>query len=177
MFNIRNDGSNPNMNVTLDPLIMPYASCTRRFFAYTIDWLIIGLPVVLFSYWLTNFGQTLQQRFDSQDFLSKVEFYVRRNLIRDSSFLVYLIYCGLIEGSRLQGTIGKRLLGIKVVDEFGQKITFKRAIGRNTAKIISWIPCFLGFLSALWSKQNRGWHDMIAHTLVVRSYAQKKTHS
>jgi uncharacterized RDD family membrane protein YckC len=68
----------------------------------------------------------------------------------------------------MQATIGKRILGLRVLDARGIRMTIGRALGRNHAKIISYIPPGLGFLWALWSKRRQGWHDLIAKTIVVR---------
>ena len=51
--------------------------------------------------------------------------------IRDLSLTVYLLYCALTECSILQGTIGKRLLGLRVTDNYGQKLTIGRSFVRN----------------------------------------------
>ena len=74
----------------------------------------------------------------------------------------------LLEGSAMQGTVGKRLLGLRVTDDNGKRLSMGRSFGRNFAKIISYIPIGLGFIWSLWSKRKRGWHDMIAKTLVIK---------
>ena len=68
----------------------------------------------------------------------------------------------------MQGTFGKKLLGIKVVDREGKRLGFGRAILRNLSKIISMIPFGLGFLWAGFSKEKKGWHDYIARSYVVQ---------
>jgi uncharacterized RDD family membrane protein YckC len=73
-----------------------------------------------------------------------------------------------MEASALKGTIGKRVLKISVVDKNGDRISFNRSIGRNTSKILSIIPFFLGLLWVAFTKEKKGWHDMIAKTYVVK---------
>jgi uncharacterized RDD family membrane protein YckC len=82
---------------------------------------------------------------------------------------VYIVYCTLTEGSAMQATVGKRLLGLRVTDDNGGQLTMARSFGRNIAKIISYLPLGLGFIWAIWSKRKRGWHDMIAKTLVIKT--------
>ena len=36
------------------------------------------------------------------------------------------------------------------------------------AKILSALPCYLGFLWPLWDSENRSFHDMIVRTRAVR---------
>jgi uncharacterized RDD family membrane protein YckC len=74
----------------------------------------------------------------------------------------------LLLSSPWQATIGKKLLGLKVTDEFGQRISFGRATGRHFAKIISMIICFIGFIMAAFTYHKRALHDMIAGTLVMK---------
>ena len=66
------------------------------------------------------------------------------------------------------GTPGKRLLGLEGVDRSSfDPIGWGQALLRFFAYFISLAPLGLGFWWIVVSKQNRGWHDMIARTLVV----------
>ncbi len=142
-----------------------------RVVAYLIDVIPITLLLAAVFYVFLGFDETVQRYFNREpdDLDARLAFLTQRNQIRDLSFLVYILYCAVLEGSALQGTIGKRLLGLRVTDSQGRHLTVGKAFARNSAKIISYLPCALGFLWALWSKQKRGWHDMIARTLVVKS--------
>jgi uncharacterized RDD family membrane protein YckC len=85
------------------------------------------------------------------------------------TLLVGLAYATYFEGSPSGQTPGKRLLGIRVYD-FGGKpggIGYGRGLIRYIGKIISSIPCGLGYLWMLWDKQSQTWHDKIASTVVV----------
>jgi uncharacterized RDD family membrane protein YckC len=82
-------------------------------------------------------------------------------------FVAALVYVALTEG-RTGQTLGKKALGIKVVDTYtGAPIGSGRAVGRYFAKILSGIPCFLGFLWMLWDPQKQTWHDKIVRSYVV----------
>lgn len=39
---------------------------------------------------------------------------------------------------------------------------------RNSAKILSALPLFLGFAWAAFDRHGQAWHDKVAHTYVVR---------
>ena len=66
-------------------------------------------------------------------------------------------------------TPGRRLLGIRVVNESGDPISFWRGILRGIiGKTVSGIFLYLGFIWAAFDREKRGWHDKIAGTYVVR---------
>jgi uncharacterized RDD family membrane protein YckC len=83
-------------------------------------------------------------------------------------FGVVLLYFTLCHASRRGQTLGKRLLGIRVVHLGGEKLSlfdsFERAAG------LLEIPATLGLgLLSLWREPNRRLsHDRIVHTAVVR---------
>ncbi|MCH8054447.1 MAG: RDD family protein [Planctomycetes bacterium] len=63
-------------------------------------------------------------------------------------------------------TVGKYVCGIRVVDLYGQQLTFGRALGREVSKILSAILC-IGYIMAAFTERKQGLHDMIASTYVV----------
>jgi uncharacterized RDD family membrane protein YckC len=64
-------------------------------------------------------------------------------------------------------TIGKWLLGLRVVGTERSTITYRRALLRWLA-MVGFAPVLLGFLWILWSREKRGWHDFLARTWVIR---------
>jgi uncharacterized RDD family membrane protein YckC len=66
-------------------------------------------------------------------------------------------------------TIGKKIMGIKVVTTSGGSLDLLKAFIRSLSKILSFLPLDLGFLWALWDGQNQTWHDKIAETYVVKA--------
>jgi len=64
-------------------------------------------------------------------------------------------------------TIGKWLLGLKVVGSEQGAITYRQAFWRWLAAA-GFAPLALGFLWVLWSREKRAWHDYVAGTWVVR---------
>lgn len=79
--------------------------------------------------------------------------------------LVYFIY---FEGSDSGQTLGKKVLGIRVVDlATGGPIGYGRAIVRYFGRIVSAIPLALGYFWMLWDDQKQTWHDKFATSMVV----------
>ena len=64
-------------------------------------------------------------------------------------------------------TIGKMLLGLRVVGDDRQPPSFRQAAVRWLAAV-GFAPIGLGFLWVLWQSEKRGWHDFVARTWVVR---------
>ncbi|MBK8284101.1 MAG: RDD family protein [Ahniella sp.] len=84
-----------------------------------------------------------------------------------SIFLISVGYFVLLERSAAGATIGKRLMGIRVVDKNGERIGFGRALGRFFAKILSSLPANLGYLIAAFTGRKQALHDFVAGTLVI----------
>ncbi|MFL6231386.1 MAG: RDD family protein [Pyrinomonadaceae bacterium] len=84
------------------------------------------------------------------------------------SIVVNWLYFALCESSAWQGTLGKKLLGIRVTDDYGRRIGFGRATGRHFAKFVSSIICLIGFIMVAFTEKQQGLHDMMAGTLVLQ---------
>ena len=163
------ESSPPAHGLHQPPFTAQWAGLGARAIAYLIDILPITLVMVAIFYLFFGFDQTAQQYFNSRDDINaRIHFLQQRNQIRDLSFLLYIIYGTFTEGSAMQGTLGKRLMGLRVTDNNGNPLSMGRACGRNAAKLISYIPLGLGFIWAIGSKRKRAWHDMIAKTLVIK---------
>ncbi len=81
----------------------------------------------------------------------------------------YLVYFAAFESRGWQGTPGKKVLGIKVVDTEGNPVTFWRAMGRNVGKILSGALLLIGYIMAGFTEQKQALHDMMAGCLVVNA--------
>ncbi|MDD1665079.1 MAG: RDD family protein [Methanomicrobiales archaeon] len=78
----------------------------------------------------------------------------------------WVYYAGQ-ESSPAQATLGKRVIGARVTDLEGKRISFGRASGRWLGKILSAASLCLGFLMIGFSKRKQGLHDKLAGTLVT----------
>jgi uncharacterized RDD family membrane protein YckC len=86
------------------------------------------------------------------------------------SIVIAWLYSALQESSSAQATLGKRAVGIIVVDErTGEQISFAQATGRHFAKIISSCILLIGFIMAAFTQKKQALHDIMAGTLVLRA--------
>jgi uncharacterized RDD family membrane protein YckC len=122
----------------------PRSGFWRRFAALLIDGLILGIPnAILFA--------ALDQAV--------------ANIVGTLLGLAYYTY---FEGGATGQTLGKRALGIRVIDfRGGGAIGYGRGLLRYVARILSTIPLGLGYFWMLWDKEKQTWHDKIATTVVV----------
>ncbi len=147
----------------------------KRFVAYLIDILPITLIVFGVFYFFMGFDETLRNYFDRGDSVEpRIKYLNQRRWIRDLSFLIWIIYCIFMESSERQGTFGKSIMGIKVVDENGDRLSIGKSIGRNTTKGLSYVVILLGFIWILFDKKRQGWHDKLNKTFVVNENYVKK---
>ena len=84
------------------------------------------------------------------------------------SVVIGWLYFALMESSERGATLGKMALGLRVVSNSGQRLSFLNATGRYFAKILSAIILCIGFIMIAFTERKRGLHDMIAGTLVVK---------
>lgn len=98
------------------------------------------------------------------------------------SFALYAAYTGFLmirPGATNGQTLGKQLLGIRVVRTDGRPVTLGTVAVRHwlmkyvvfgiIAAITLYLLTLLNYLWPLWDKQNRAFHDMAASTRVVRA--------
>ncbi len=85
------------------------------------------------------------------------------------SLLIAWLYFALLESSERGATVGKMAMGLRVVSDQGQRLSFLNATGRYFAKIISAIILCIGFIMIAFTDRKRGLHDMIAGTLVIKT--------
>ncbi len=78
------------------------------------------------------------------------------------------LYEALMESSSYQATLGKMVLGLKVTDLYGNRISFGRATGRHFAKWVSAAIFFIGYIMVGLTERKQGLHDLLAGTLVRR---------
>ena len=85
------------------------------------------------------------------------------------NLVVGIVYFVAFESSAMQGTPGKRALGLIVTDTNGNRISWLRALGRYFAKILSGLILLIGYIMVAFTERKQGLHDMIAGTLVLKA--------
>src|SRR3989344_363837 len=84
------------------------------------------------------------------------------------SIIIGIFYWVFYQASQGQ-TLGKKAMGIKVVDLAGNKPTAMTFFLREIiGKIVSSIILFIGYLMILWDGKKQGLNDKIAGTVVVK---------
>ena len=79
------------------------------------------------------------------------------------SFGVYSIVAWLLVGK----TVGKALMGLRVLGQDGRRLTFPQALIRALGYYVSGLALFIGFLWVLVDDRRQTWHDKLARTIVV----------
>jgi uncharacterized RDD family membrane protein YckC len=65
-------------------------------------------------------------------------------------------------------TVGKLMLGTKVVRPDGSRVSYLRAFGRYWGYVLCYLTLGFGFLAIAWNKQKRGLHDLVCDTMVIK---------
>jgi len=133
-----------------------YAGFWKRFAAYLIDAIIFVAVITIIGF---IFGMGL---FFKTGVAGAFVF-----LLYLVSFILMWLYYALMESSKLQATVGKMAMGIKVTNMNGGRISFANATGRFFARWISVIVLYIGFIIIAFTEKKQGLHDIIASTLVV----------
>lgn len=82
-------------------------------------------------------------------------------------YLLSATYYAVFESSAMRATPGKRLLGMAVVDENGDRLGIGQAYGREFAKLISILLLGIGVFMIAVTARRQGLHDKLAGTRVV----------
>lgn len=121
----------------------PRAGFWQRFGAYLLDVLLLGVISGILQAALKGAGTAL-------------------------SILITLAYFSYFEGGASGQTLGKRAVGIRVIDfANGGPIGYGRALVRTLGRYVSGLVILLGYLWMLWDKEKQTWHDKFANDVVV----------
>ena len=125
----------------------PRADFGIRLVAYIIDVVMVWVVILVLTVALRGLGYLL-------------------------GFVLSLGYFIYFEGSPSGQTVGKKVMNIRIVDaDNGGPIGYGRAFVRYIGKIISAIPCALGYFWMLWDANKQTWHDKMASSVVVPTSA------
>lgn len=147
-----------------------FASIGRRFVAFLLDGIILGVITFPLNWGLNGFvldenplaAEALTQVYDP-----RVVFTTFSLVLVVGMALQALYYTWFI--GHLGQTPGKMLLRIKVVNPAGEVPGYGRALVRFLiAAVISPI-FFLGYIWAFFHPRRQTWHDLAANTYVVKA--------
>lgn len=160
----------------------------RRAGAFIVDLIVIlalALIMEFLNYIGYKVGLSAYGRSVTGETLSRLFIFIVIGVIGLAT--IYFVLFHGMEGK----TIGKWLLGLKVVGKEQGTITFRRAFLRWVATVgfaplalgstrsllagdglgvaaVGFVPLALSFLWVLWSREKRAWHDYLAGTWVIR---------
>jgi uncharacterized RDD family membrane protein YckC len=152
-----------------------FASHGLRLIAYIVDSLIVGfvftvVVVIMATTLFAGAGLSGFWRADFRDrdltpaMVGALVVFVLLVLLVSLVALAYFPYFWAKSGQ----TPGMRMFGLYVVrDTDGGKISGGQAILRLIGMWISIIPFYLGFIWIFIDARRRGWHDLIAGTVVI----------
>jgi uncharacterized RDD family membrane protein YckC len=133
------------------PLTARPAGVWRRGSALSVDCLVVAL--------LDALGRLLASGLSGMPTLAQA-FGVSWYLVIPAAYFV------LCHGTGGQ-TLGKALLGVRVVDQRGRPIGYIQALARLLATVLATLPFGLGLAVALFRADRRGAHDLLAGTRVI----------
>lgn len=142
-----------------------YGGFWLRFIAALIDSILLTLialfPVFALEYWIGNgmagTSSSGEIEVSAQSFGSLL------------GLVGGWLYYTLLESSKFQATLGKRMLGLRVVDLNGERIGFVKANLRYFGKFLSLFTLLIGHYMMGWTKKKQALYDKIAGCLVVRN--------
>lgn len=141
----------------------PRAGFFKRLLAAIVDGIILGVIGTILG---KIFGQDVYSSGNGQVSYSLTG---APALITLAISLTYYIY---LEGSAAGQTLGKKLLEIRVIDfNTGAAIGYGSATVRWFGRLVSAIPCLLGYFWMLWDGNKQTWHDKFASSIVVPTSA------
>jgi len=157
--------SSPAQSMPAQPTVVLYrAGFWLRLVAFTIDLVILGVfSIVLLFVGLLIFA--LGTDFGSLELTTQPSFSLRL-LGEAAALLATAAYFTILHGETGQ-TIGKNLLGLEVCTVEGERIGYSLALIRFLGYWLSFVFFGLGFLWVALNPGKRGWHDLLAGTVVV----------
>ncbi len=131
-----------------------YATFGQRLGAFLIDAIILSVLEVLISFVYVS----LNGMYDYEDLLILNVLYI----------VISWFYFAILESSKAGATFGKQAVGLFVVNENNNRISFFQASGRFFARILSVLILFIGYLMPLWTEKKQALHDLISGCIVVK---------
>jgi uncharacterized RDD family membrane protein YckC len=141
------------------------AGFVTRLLAYATDIAIVA-GIIALGGWIAVLVDNLLETLGVDVRLSLAALYVF--LIPFIAGLYFVVFWSLTGR-----TIGKSILGLKVVAPSGMPPTIGRSIVRVLGYVVSAIFFWAGYLWVLVDADRKAWHDHMANTFVVYDYSRE----
>jgi len=146
-----------------------YAGFWRRFLAVFIDGIILDIVILPMTF-MMGANVFYPQQMGGDNPLSNAGLAMWQSFWRWSTLFGFVLqfayYVYFI--SQKGATLGKMVMGVKVITATGQPVSVPRAIGRFFAQQLSWLILCIGYIMAAFDDQKRALHDHICNTRVIR---------
>ena len=143
-----------------------YAGVLHRILAAVIDHALLAIITMVIALPFGVSGAFMMMGADPMAAMAAAASWVTFMVI---SAVIWLVYFPYFESTTGQ-TLGKKLMGIKVVKEDGKKLTMPDAIIRTVLRIIDGLGAYvLGLIVILVSQKKQRIGDMAARTIVVKA--------
>ncbi len=145
-----------------------YAGFWKRAAAYLIDGTVVGIAGAIVG---VIIGGIIGAAFRIGGGPESAGLIAIQAVVQVVSLVLTACYYAYFHSSSNQATLGKMAIGIKVVNNDGEPISFMRGFGRYFALLLSCLTLGIGLLMAAFTERKRTLHDMISGTLVVDRWA------
>ncbi|MFD1205344.1 RDD family protein [Sporosarcina contaminans] len=136
-----------------------YAGFWIRFGASLIDGIVLAIPLTILA--MIFIGVATASGSDALAVILPLLLYI-------IIFVTAALYYVLLTSGKYQGTVGKMIVGVKVVDPEGNRIGKGRALGRFFSYYLSGMFFSIGYIIAGFTPKKQALHDYIASTYVVK---------
>jgi uncharacterized RDD family membrane protein YckC len=172
-------------NQTTENPVTTYASFGKRYAAHMIDYVLLTffcsplyyqlqrdvgrmrgyLPRIKKRHYRSLFGEAGDYDGMLGGFDSTTMFFTNFFFVVTVAIVTWCYFAGM-ESSPLKATLGKKLLGLEVTDEEGNRVSFLKATGRHFGKILSGVVLYIGYLVMLGNDKKQTWHDSMSACVV-----------
>ncbi|CAN5145380.1 hypothetical protein BH09BAC6_BH09BAC6_16110 [soil metagenome] len=139
------------------PTEVNLASFWWRLLAYGIDTIILTVGFLFAVYFLNIDVATVNSKKDENLLLFQL-----------AAFGIVILYHSIFEATPLRGSLGKKIIGLAVVDANGKRLSLPKALLRNVSRVVSTLPLWIGYFAVLWTDHRQAWHDQIAKTYIIK---------
>jgi uncharacterized RDD family membrane protein YckC len=142
-----------------------YGGFWRRFWAIVIDSILLWIALIPLRWVLAPARVSATDVYrDGFGHVFWATYWTWNTGIAYAVDFIYYVYFLSQKGA----TLGKMLMGVKVVTSTGGPISVGRAIGRYFAHILSGLILCIGYIMAAFDDEKRALHDHICNTRVIR---------
>ncbi len=157
-----------------------YAGFISRLFAFMIDVVIVSLTVGTITWFVSVTVTVLQLRtflgFSLKSVAGSAEFIDA--LFGPLSAIIFItlvtVLYHMVFLALVGQTPGKALLGLRVVTLDGKRLGYGRSFLRLVCYLVSGFPLYLGFLWVILDDRRQAWHDKLAGTCVIYTWAARQ---